>query len=278
MIVIENQRDLSKHGNKVHHSALVATMGNLHEGHLALVDLAKKKADQVIVSIFVNPLQFSPREDFAEYPRTLSEDIKLLEDRKVDFLFLPQEKMFFPQGKENAFTIKVPSYLADVLCGKTRPHFFHGVASIVFKLFQFLKPKIAIFGEKDYQQFLVIKEMVDQFALDVKLYKSKIIREKNGLALSSRNRYLTKELREKAHLIHRYLLLAKKGMVEGNFDFNFFKKESISSLEREGIMVEYFEIRDNGNLALLENDFTKGRIFLAAKIGSTRLIDNLNIS
>ncbi len=260
-------------------TCLVPTMGNLHDGHLSLIELAQKKAEKVVVSIFVNPLQFSPKEDFSSYPRTLSEDLAKLKS-KVDFVFLPDTKLLFPEGANNSFAIKAPAYLASPLCGITRPHFFHGVASIVFRLFQILKPRLAIFGEKDFQQYLVIKKMVQEFHLPIKLGLGKIIREKNGLAMSSRNNYLNNTQLQKASLLYHHLKLIKKNLTTNisQASWNSLKKDTISALTKEKIKVEYLEIRDKKNLQLQESNFRNARIFIAATIGKTRLIDNLVIN
>lgn len=232
--------------------ALVPTMGALHEGHLSLVKLAQKNADQVVVSIFVNPTQFAPNEDLDKYPRPLEEDIKKLESLNVDYLFLPDEELLYPNGQE--LSHYADKELSNILCGLNRPGHFDGVCTVVYKLFDLIKPDAAVFGEKDYQQLLIIRDMVRKEKLDIEIINAPILREVDGLAMSSRNVYLNLDDRKKATALNEQLTYISKG--EKNI------AEAKQYLEELGFKVDYLEK-------------AYGRIFIAAKIGSTRLIDNI---
>ncbi len=232
--------------------SLIPTMGALHEGHLSLVNLAQTSADQVIVSIFVNPTQFGPNEDLEKYPRSIEEDIKKLEALNIDYLFLPSEAVLYPNGR--VLTHYANKELSNALCGLNRPGHFDGVSTVVYKLFDLIKPDSAIFGEKDYQQLLIIKDMVENESLDIEIIGAPILREKDGLAMSSRNVYLSIEDREKVAELNKCL-----GAIVNNQESVEKVKVYLSSL---GFELDYLEK-------------LWGRVFIAVKIGSSRLIDNL---
>lgn len=258
--------------------AFVPTMGCLHEGHLDLVKLAKTKAQKVIVSIFVNPLQFGPKEDFDKYPRTFEEDKKKLESLNVDFLFHPSAADIYP--KDFSSSVQVGS-LGNRLCGQFRPGHFDGVATVCLKLFHITQADVAIFGEKDYQQLQVIKNLVRDFNLNLKIVGHPTVRHSDGLALSSRNRYLSSEDREKARIIpdtvHQLRKLALQNPQSTVETLNQQAKRLLSSLE-----IQYAVITDGPELETALPSRTLGelripRFFIAAKLGNTRLIDNISL-
>lgn len=257
--------------------ALVPTMGALHSGHISLVELAKKSAKKVVVSIFVNPTQFGPNEDFTRYPRTLEADLDKLAEAGADLVFLPDAKEMYPDGFA---TMLKPSGPASVgLDDKFRPGHFDGVATVVAKLFTSVMPAIAIFGDKDYQQLQVIKTMARDLHLPVKVIGAPIVREKDGLALSSRNIYLSPAERTAAPVLHRVLKESAKAIAAGE------PTEAVLSRGRakimaEGFKLDYLEARDATTLAKLGDELQgkpKIRLLVAAKIGKTRLIDNLAV-
>jgi len=255
--------------------AFVPTMGYLHEGHLSLVDIAKKKGDVCVVSIFVNPIQFGPGEDYERYPRDVRRDERLLEQRGCDVLFYPSASEMYP---EDFLTRVRVEKLSNILCGKSRPGHFEGVTTVVLKLFNIVKPHVAVFGEKDYQQLVIIKRMVRDLNLDVEIVAGEIIREKDGLAMSSRNVYLDPVEREQATCLFRSLLLARdmvksgirdtKTIVEAVNDF-------IKNFDRARI--DYIKIVHPDTLEELEEIHDRARILLAVYLGSARLIDNMEI-
>jgi len=251
----------------------VPTMGNLHNGHLSLVEKAKQSGDKVIVSVFVNPLQFGPKEDFDSYPRSLEDDLLKLKTKQVDLVFTPDKKSLYPNGEENQSFITVPT-LNKILCGVTRPHFFQGVATVVAKLFNLVKPDIAIFGEKDYQQLLIIKKMVLDLNYDIDIQSGEIIRENDGLALSSRNRYLTNEQRKIAPLLQQELQSMRKALENNQTNFSNLCELGISNLQQHGFKVDYLDIRamDLTDALPSQKEFI---ILAAAFLGTTRLIDNI---
>jgi len=252
--------------------AFVPTMGNLHEGHLQLVDLARSKADRCVVSIFVNPTQFGLNEDFSEYPRTLEKDCELLAAHDADLVFLPSVEALY--GDNISSDIHVPVELTNKLCGLNRPGHFDGVATIVAKLFDAVKPNTAIFGNKDYQQIQVIHWLVKHLALKIKVIGAPIVREDDGLAMSSRNQYLTAAERQRASRLHQVLESISDSLQAGRRDFTVIEDEVATVLNKTGWQVDYVQILDP-NLAPPR---LKGRdymILAAASLGATRLIDNL---
>lgn len=254
------------------------TMGNLHDGHLSLVrNLKKNGATKIIVSIFVNPRQFGPTEDFNQYPRTLKNDLKLLEKEGVDLVFCPDVNLMYPSHISSEITINNPKLMND-LCGVKRPGHFNGVLLVVNKLFNILHPDIAIFGQKDYQQFILIKNMVANLFMEVNLILSPIIREDNGLALSSRNSYLSYENKMLASKIYTSLLKIKDNLCKKNSDISQSIRREIDRLNSIGFEVEYLELRTLNNLEIC-NEYQPGKdkyiLLIASKLGNTRLIDNL---
>jgi len=258
-------------GNKI---AFVPTMGNLHEGHLALVRKAKKNADCVVVSIYVNPLQFLPNEDFNQYPRTLSEDCKLLQNLDVDIVFAPDDKILFPVEQE--ILVLLPP-VADQLEGKFRPGFFRGVATIVLKFLNIIQPDIAIFGKKDYQQLHIIRRMVQQLNLPVEILDEEIIRAPDGLALSSRNRYLNDNQRIEANHLYQTLNTVKTAIQTGQGNFPLLERNALSKLETRGWSVDYIAVLNQDTLQPAHSEDKALVVAAAARIGQTRLIDNIEL-
>lgn len=249
-------------------------MGNLHEGHLALVRKAKKNADCVVVSIYVNPLQFLPNEDFNQYPRTLSEDCKLLQNLDVDIVFAPDDKILFPVEQE--ILVLLPP-VADQLEGKFRPGFFRGVATIVLKFLNIIQPDIAIFGKKDYQQLHIIRRMVQQLNLPVEILDEETIRAPDGLALSSRNRYLNDNQRIEANHLYQTLNTVKTAIQTGQGNFPLLERDALSKLETRGWSVDYIAVLNQDTLQPAHSEDKALVVAAAARIGQTRLIDNIEL-
>jgi pantoate--beta-alanine ligase len=262
-------KDLKKNGLTV---GFVPTMGYLHDGHLSLVKNSKKENDFTIVSIFVNPTQFGPNEDLESYPRDFSRDSELLESLKVDCVFAPDVKEMYPN---NFSTYVVPKDLTDVLCGARRPGHFRGVTTIVSKLFNIIQPDRAYFGQKDAQQFFVLKRMVRDLNFDIELRRIPIVREPDGLAMSSRNIYLTKEERKDAVLLYKSLKLAEEMIERGERDSKkiIFSMRSLISKSPHA-KIDYVEIVDTTNLRPLDRISGEVLIALAVYFGKARLIDN----
>lgn len=253
----------------------VPTMGNLHNGHLSLVKIAQQKCDKVVVSIFVNPMQFGPNEDFASYPRTFESDQQKLVDMQVDAVFYPSVDEIYPNGIKQT-SVHVPENLTGLLEGATRPGHFDGVTTVVCKLFNMVQPDTAIFGQKDYQQLAVIKTMVNDLALPIDIISAPIGRDKDGLALSSRNQYLTKEQRKIAPKLQTVLQDIAVAIQSGNDTFNKLCETASKNLLAEGFnQVDYIEICDADTL-LSVDCFDKNLVILAvARLGKTRLLDNI---
>ncbi len=261
-------------GNSI---ALVPTMGNLHRGHLSLIEGAKVQADRTAVSIFVNPIQFGHGEDYELYPSTLEQDLDILRDANVDLVFAPNLGELYPAGIEADTRISVPD-ISDILCGEFRPGHFSGVATVVMKLFINVQPDYAFFGEKDYQQTLVIKRMVSDLLLPVEVLTLPIVREENGLAMSSRNSYLNASQKQLSSEIYKAIVKAATMVRTGADSLDDIEKNSACLLEELGFKVEYFSIRRTQDLKLVNDSIDKSLIILvAAWIGDTRLIDNLQI-
>lgn len=255
--------------------ALVPTMGNLHEGHLCLVDEAKRHAQRCLVSIFVNPTQFGPGEDLAAYPRTPDEDCALLETRGVDAVFLPTVEMMYPQGEAISTHIAVPEELANILCGASRPGHFNGVATIVAKFFNLVQPEVAVFGEKDYQQLLVIRRLVADLNMPVTIIGLPTIREAAGLAMSSRNRYLDAEQRQQATQLYASLEACCDRLQAGERDIARLEEQAVASLQQAGFEPDYVSVRRAADLGLPGSTDRDLVILAAAGMGQARLIDNL---
>jgi pantoate--beta-alanine ligase len=253
---------------------LVPTMGNLHAGHLSLVRLAQARGELVVTSIFVNRLQFAPHEDFATYPRTLERDCELLADSGCDIVFAPTDDEVYPEAQ--GYTVQPPPGLADILEGKVRPGFFTGVCTVVLKLFSMVEPAVAVFGKKDYQQLLVIRGMVRQVALPIEIIGAEIVRDASGLALSSRNGYLNDSQRAEAAHLHAALSALAVGVKSGRTDWQSLEREAQEFLTARGWQPDYVAIRRRSDLR--EPSTGEPLVALAAaRLGGTRLIDNLEI-
>jgi pantoate--beta-alanine ligase len=254
--------------------ALVPTMGNLHDGHLALVEAARGQADRVITSIFVNPTQFGEGEDFDRYPRTLEHDQRLLEAAQCDLVFTPSQQTVYPSGLEDTTRIRATPSLANMLEGATRPGHFDGVVTVVARLFNLVGPDLAVFGEKDYQQLLVIRRMVEDLGYPLQIASVATVRGPRGLALSSRNRYLDEVQRTAAEQLNKVLSAAVERMLAAPADRVVLEQEAGERLEQEGLRVDYFTVRRAQDLAEPGEDDRDLRILAAVWCGRTRLIDN----
>ncbi|MDO5679757.1 MAG: pantoate--beta-alanine ligase [Pelistega sp.] len=261
-------------------TAFVPTMGNLHEGHLSLMRMARQQGDPVVASIFVNRLQFGPNEDFDQYPRTLQDDIAKLEERRdVYVLFAPSEKEMFPEPQ--SYRVQTPDSLGDILEGEFRPGFFQGVTTIVLKLFSCVQPKVAVFGKKDYQQLMIVRSMCRQFQLPVEIYAHETVREANGLALSSRNRYLSESEYKEAPQLYAALNQVKSQILAGELEREQLEHMARKQLVDRGWDVDYMALRKQSDLQVPSLDELKNNeplvVLGAARLGATRLIDNLEI-
>ena len=253
--------------------ALVPTMGNLHDGHMKLVDEAKARADVVVVSIFVNPMQFDRPEDLARYPRTLQEDCEKLNKRKVDLVFAPSVKEIYPNGTETHTYVDVPG-LSTMLEGASRPGHFRGVSTIVSKLFNLVQPDIACFGEKDFQQLALIRKMVADMGFDIEIIGVPIMRAKDGLALSSRNGYLTAEQRKIAPGLYKVLSSIADKLQAGERDLDEIIAIAGQELNEKGFRADDIQIRDADTLLEVSENSKRAVILVAAWLGDARLIDN----
>ncbi|EES3189828.1 pantoate--beta-alanine ligase [Escherichia coli] len=263
-------RRLRMEGKRV---ALVPTMGNLHDGHMKLVDEAKARADVVVVSIFVNPMQFDRPEDLARYPRTLQEDCEKLNKRKVDLVFAPSVKEIYPNGTETHTYVDVPG-LSTMLEGASRPGHFRGVSTIVSKLFNLVQPDIACFGEKDFQQLALIRKMVADMGFDIEIVGVPIMRAKDGLALSSRNGYLTAEQRKIAPGLYKVLSSIADKLQAGERDLDEIIAIAGQELNEKGFRADDIQIRDADTLQEVSENSKRAVILVAAWLGDARLIDN----
>ena len=260
-----------------HSIALAPTMGNLHDGHISLLHHARECADRTVVSIFVNPIQFGRGEDYEKYPSTLAEDKNKLEKYGLDLLFTPDLGQLYPGGTDTDTRINVPE-LSNILCGEFRPGHFSGVATVVAKLLANVQPDVALFGEKDYQQLLVIRRMVRDLCLPVEIIGMPIVREADGLAMSSRNAYLALEERRRAPEIYRTLKAAADGLHKGRMGLEEISKQATERLERAGFRPEYVSIRRREDLRIPAPEDTCLSILAAAWLGPARLIDNVKVS
>lgn len=263
-------RRLRMEGKRV---ALVPTMGNLHDGHMKLVDEAKARADVVVVSIFVNPMQFDRPEDLARYPRTLQEDCEKLNKRKVDLVFAPSVKEIYPNGTETHTYVDVPG-LSTMLEGASRPGHFRGVSTIVSKLFNLVQPDIACVGEKDFQQLALIRKMVADMGFDIEIVGVPIMRAKDGLALSSRNGYLTAEQRKIAPGLYKVLSSIADKLQAGERDLDEIIAIAGQELNEKGFRSDDIQIRDADTLLEVSENSKRAVILVAAWLGDARLIDN----
>ncbi len=270
---IKELREWRKQAGKV---AFVPTMGNLHEGHLALVREAKKRADNVVVSIFVNRLQFGQGEDFDKYPRTLQQDADKLANEGVAVVFAPDEKELYP-NVEQRYNVE-PPHLQNELCGKFRPGHFRGVATVVSKLFNIVEADVACFGKKDYQQLAIIKGFVEDLNFNIEIVPVNTGRAADGLALSSRNQYLSETERAEAPRLYRELQNAAGQLQSGNVAYTQIEQKAIENLNQAGWVVDYVEIRQAESLEVARVGDKHLVVLAAARLGSTRLIDNLEVS
>ncbi len=277
---IQELRDQLRGQNRV---AFVPTMGNLHEGHLSLMRLARQHGDPVVASIFVNRLQFGPNEDFDKYPRTLQEDIEKLQKEGVYVLFAPTERDMYPEPQE--YRVEPPHDLGDTLEGEFRPGFFKGVCTVVMKLFCCVQPRVAVFGKKDYQQLMIVRRMAHQFALPVDIVPAETVRADDGLALSSRNVYLTNEERAEAPELYRTLHQVRQDVLEtvlqGQASHEEVTNKAMDYLRGRGWQPDYVAVRRRSDLQVpTPENIAAGEplvVLTAAKLGKTRLIDNLEI-
>ena len=254
--------------------SLVPTMGNLHEGHLSLIKYAQNISDYTVVSIFVNPTQLVAGEDFDEYPRTLDSDIESISKLNVDLVFMPDTEEIYPVNDQASIEVPV-SELESIHCGKYRPGHFRGVATVVSKLFDMVKPDIAIFGEKDYQQLLIIRSLVKSLFLPIEIIGLPTVREKSGLAMSSRNNYLSQSDRQRAPMLHECIKTTIKSIKNGVIDYVNLEKEAKFFLEKAGFKIDYYSICD---LDTLRAPINENLVILAAVwLGKTRLIDNARV-
>ena len=252
--------------------AFVPTMGNLHEGHLDLVRIARQHGSFVVVSIFVNPLQFGANEDFGKYPRTLQADCDKLEGL-ADVVFAPTERELYPQLQQ--VTVEPPS--ANELCGAFRPGHFRGVATVVLKLLNIVQPQVAVFGKKDYQQLYVVRQVVAQLNLPVEIVGGETVRAADGLALSSRNQYLSVAERTEAAFLYQTLVGMRQAMLNGVTDYPTLERQAAQALAARGWQVDYVAVRAQANLTRTEDGEGNLVVLAAARLGQTRLIDNLEI-
>ena len=269
---IQELRDWRRDAGSV---AFVPTMGNLHEGHLALVREAAKRADQVVVSIFVNRLQFGQGEDFDRYPRTLEQDAAKLAGEGVAVLFAPSEQELYPNVAQQ-YNVEPPN-LQNELCGAFRPGHFRGVATVVAKLFNIVEPDYACFGKKDYQQLVILQGMAADLNFRVEIVPVDIGRAADGLALSSRNQYLSEAERKQAPQLYRELQAIARSVENGNRYYAALEQQAVANLKQAGWQVDYVEIRHAGNLQVAHVGDSELVVLAAARLGNTRLIDNIEI-
>ena len=274
---IEELRDQLRGQNRI---AFVPTMGNLHAAHLSLMAMAHQHGDPVVASIFVNRLQFGPNEDFDKYPRTLQDDIdKLQKHNHVYVLFAPNEQEMYPEPQN--YRVQPPHDLGDILEGEFRPGFFVGVSTVVLKLFSCVQPRVAIFGKKDYQQLMIVRNMCRQFALPTEIIPHETVRDPDGLALSSRNRFLTETERKEAPRLYASLNAVRARLRGGETDVARIEHDAARELAANGWKVDYIAVRRRRDLNAPEaNEVAAGELLVvlaAAKLGATRLIDNLEI-
>ncbi|MDH3305797.1 MAG: pantoate--beta-alanine ligase [Gammaproteobacteria bacterium] len=281
MRVVHSKQELSERiaewRQQDEHVALVPTMGNLHAGHIALVKLAREHAERVVVSIFVNPTQFGDGEDFDDYPRTLEVDKRRLKTTAADLIFAPDVDTVYPFGIDQATTVSVPE-LTENFCGASRPGHFDGVTTVVARLFALVQPDVAVFGQKDYQQQLVIRRMVEDMNLPVTIITCETIREDDGLALSSRNSYLTEEERATAPQLYEALKSVGEDLQNGRRNFSELEIAATRKLADAGFEVDYFAIRRAQNLAIPDRDCDDLVVLAAARLGAARLIDNIVVT
>lgn len=257
--------------------ALVPTMGNLHKGHMSLIKLAQEYAERVVVSIFVNPTQFGPDEDYDDYPRTLANDRRRLSRAGVDIIFVPDVVDIYPSGQGESTSVVVPG-LSDMLCGSDRPGHFAGVTSVVARLLNIVQPEVAVFGQKDYQQLTILRRMVDDLFMPIKVIAGQTFREANGLAMSSRNQYLSDAERDVAPGLYRALCVCRERLLAGETDYPMLEAAALDELRSLGFQPDYFAIRAARDLAEPPDDDANLVVLAAARLGKARLIDNVLVA
>lgn len=268
---VQQMQDISRGWNKNNKIGFVPTMGYFHRGHLSLVSEANKHCDKTIVSIFVNPSQFGPNEDFISYPRDLQRDVSLLQEYKVDYVFHPSPEMMYPENYKTWVNVEG---ISSILCGASRPGHFKGVSTVVLKLVNIIKPQLMFMGEKDFQQITVLKTMLKDLNLETKIFPCPIIREPDGLAMSSRNIYLSKEQRQQALCLNRAIKQAQEQFKRGLLDTNILKKNAEELIGQAGGQIDYISFVEPISLQAVTQAQKDTRILLAVYFGKTRLIDN----
>jgi pantoate--beta-alanine ligase len=272
--VRERVRAWHREGHRV---AFVPTMGNLHAGHVSLIEAARRHGDRFVASIFVNPMQFGPNEDFAHYPRTPRDDERMLASAGCDLMFMPDVAEIYPGGSERATRVEVPG-LSRILEGELRPGHFEGVSTVVAKLFHIVEPQIAVFGEKDFQQLTIIRRMVTELCMPVEIVAAPTVRDADGLAMSSRNQYLSEAERLLAPTIYVTLAAAARRLAAGDADFASIERAGFTALEAAGLRPDYFAVRqaaDLGPPAAHERELV---VLTAARMSKARLIDNIRVT
>ena len=256
--------------------AFVPTMGNLHAGHVSLIEMARRHGDRFVASIFVNPMQFGPNEDFAHYPRTPAQDARMLAEAGCDLMFMPDVLEIYPNGSQRATRVEVPG-LSSVLDGEFRPGHFEGVATVVAKLFHIVEPDVAVFGEKDFQQLTIIRRMVADLCMPVSIIPAPTVREPDGLAMSSRNQYLTPAERQLAPRLYQELQRAAQRLSGGEQDIGSIEREASAALSAAGFRPDYFTVRTR-DLETPKADTRELVTLVAARLGRARLIDNIQLT
>jgi pantoate--beta-alanine ligase len=271
--VREHVRRWRSEGRRV---AFVPTMGNLHTGHVSLIEAARRHGDRFVASIFVNPMQFGPNEDYAQYPRTPTKDADMLAEAGCNLMFMPDVAQIYPNGSERATRVDVPS-LARVLDGEFRPGHFEGVSTIVATLFHIVEPDVAIFGEKDFQQLTIIRRMVADLCMPVEIVGAPTVRDSDGLAMSSRNQYLTSAERQVAPRIYQTLRAAAGRLQAGDTEFSSIERTGVEALAKAGMKPDYFSVRRAQDLGAPAPDTKHLVVLTAARLGKARLIDNIQV-
>jgi pantoate--beta-alanine ligase len=271
--VREHVRRWRSEGRRV---AFVPTMGNLHPGHVSLIEAARRYGDRFVASIFVNPMQFGPNEDFAHYPRTPTQDERMLAEAGCNLMFMPDVGEIYPSGSERATRVDVPG-LSRILDGEFRPGHFEGVSTIVATLFHIVEPDVAIFGEKDFQQLTVIRRMVLDLCLPVEIIGAPTVRDSDGLAMSSRNQYLSATERSVAPRIYQALQAAAQRLSAGDVDFASIERAGVEALTQAGMKPDYFSVRKAHDLSAPAPDASHLVVLTAARLGKARLIDNIQV-
>jgi pantoate--beta-alanine ligase len=271
--VREHVRRWRNEGRRV---AFVPTMGNLHAGHVSLIEAARRHGDRFVASIFVNPMQFGPNEDYAHYPRTPQQDETMLAQAGCNLMFMPDVAEIYPNGSERATRVDVPS-LSRILDGEFRPGHFEGVSTIVATLFHIVEPDVAVFGEKDFQQLTIIRRMVTDLCLPVGIVGAPTVRDSDGLAMSSRNQYLTPPERQIAPRIYQTLLGAANRLQAGDTEFASIERAGVEALEKAGMKPDYFSVRRAQDLGAPAQDVKHLVVLTAARLGRARLIDNIQV-